>query len=108
MTNKDILKVLLCTYGYDRNIKIDTFRTNSGTTGYEIKAENENGDVFHNVDGEGVVFDVYEILDYMNKNNVGFKSNWWGIPMKYLLDDHEREKLIKRWDEDKEFTNKQK
>lgn len=98
MTNKDLFKILLCSYGYDRNIKIETFRTDSGTIGYEIEAENKEGNVFYNVDGEGVVFDVYMILDYMKQNNVGFKSNWWSVPLKYLLNDTEREKLVKQWD----------
>lgn len=98
MTNKDLFKILLCSYGYDRNIKIETFRTDSGTIGYEIEAENKEGNVFHNIDGEGVVFDVYIILDYMKQNNVAFKSNWWSVPLKYLLNDAEREKLVNQWD----------
>lgn len=106
MTNKDLFKVLLCSYGYDRNIKIDTFRTDDGSIGYEIEAENEDGDVFHNVDGEGVIFDVYMILDYMKQNNVGFKSNWWSVPLKYISDDTEREKLVKQWDDNEEQTQK--
>lgn len=104
MTNKDLFKIILCSYGYDRNIKIDTFRTEGGTIGYEIEAENDKGDVFHNIDGEGVVFDVYMILDYMKQNNVGFKSNWWNIPLKYISEDRERENLIKRWDSNEEQT----
>lgn len=106
MTNKDLFKILLCLYGYDRNINIDTFRTDDGSIGYEIEAENKEGDVFHNVDGEGVVFDVYMILDYMRQNNVGFKSNWWSVPLKYISDDTEREKLVKQWDDSEESTKK--
>lgn len=106
MTNKDLFKILLCTYGYDRNIKIETFRTDDGTIGYEIEAENEKGDVFHNIDGEGVVFDIYEILNYMKQNNVAYKSNWWGVSLKYLLDDAERRKLVNQWDaNDKQIQN---
>lgn len=106
MTNKDLFKILLCLYGYDRNINIDTFRTDDGSIGYEIEAENKEGDVFHNVDGEGVVFDVYMILDYMRQNNVGFKSNWWSVPLKYISDDTEREKLVKQLDDSEESTKK--
>lgn len=98
MTNKDLFKILLCSYGYDRNIKIETFRTDNGTVGYEIEAENEKGDVFHNVDGEGVMFDIFVILDYMKQNNVVHKSKWSGIPLKYMLNDAEREKLVNQWD----------
>ena len=106
MTNKDLFKILLCSYGYDRNIKIDTFRTDEGTFGYEIEAENEKGDVFYSVNGEHIMYNVFEILDYMKQNNVAYKSKWWGVPLKYVLDDAEREKSVKQWDDNDAQTQK--
>ena len=42
MTNKDVLKILLCSYGYDRNIKIETYRGDLGRIGYDVYAENKD------------------------------------------------------------------
>lgn len=106
MTNKDVFKILLCSFGYDRNIKIDTFRTDHGTIGYEIEAENKDGDVFSECNGEGVVFNIYTILNYMKTNVVDFNSKWWDIPVKYLLNDEEREKLVAQWDINDKQTQK--
>ncbi len=106
MTNKDIFKILLCSFGYDRNIKIDTFRTDHGTLGYEIEAENKDGDVFSECNGESVVFNIYTILNYMKTNAVDFDSKWWHIPLKYLLNDSEREQLVGQWDINDEQNRK--
>lgn len=99
MTQKDTIKILLCSYGYDRNIKITPFRTDYGTIGYEIYAENKEGDIFDEVCGEGFMFIVYQILKHMKKEKAEFESNWWNTPTKYVLDDEEREKIINQFDE---------
>ena len=39
MTGKDIVKILLCQYGYDRNIEVTTYYGDYGAPGYEIRAE---------------------------------------------------------------------
>lgn len=106
MTHKDIFKILLCSFGYDRDIKIDTFRTDCGTIGYEIEAENKAGDIFSECSGEGLVFNIYSILNYMKINNVDFNSNWWNVPLKYLLEDSERDSLVKQWDANDEEAQK--
>ena len=99
MTEKDVIKILLCSYGYDRNIEINTFRTDCGTIGYEIYAEDKEGDAFDGACGEDFMFIVYSILNYMKKENAGFKSDWWDMPLKYVLDDEQRKKIINQYDE---------
>jgi hypothetical protein len=42
----------------------------------------------------------------MKTNTVDFNSKWWGIPMKYLLNDNEREQLVTQWDINDEQTKK--
>ena len=36
MTGKDFIKILLCSYGYDRNIKVETYNGDYGAPGYEV------------------------------------------------------------------------
>lgn len=99
MTNQDVFKALLCSYGYDRNIKIETYRSNEGYLGYEIYAENKEGDCFHEMNCEGFMFIIYQILDYMKTNNADFKSNWWNYSIKQVSDEKSRNSLIATWDE---------
>jgi len=98
MTNKDVFKILLCSYGYDRNIKIETYRGDEGFIGYDVYAENKEGDSYHEVDCEGFMFHVYEILKYMDEKKVGFKSGWWNFPLKHFLNDDLRNSTIVEWD----------
>lgn len=102
MTQKDIFKILLCSYGYDRNIKINKYYGEGGFIGYEIYAENEEGDYFEEENCEGFMFHIYCILDYMKENNVGFKSNYWNLIPKDVTDDNSRNALIATWDRNKE------
>jgi hypothetical protein len=105
MTGKDFIKILLCSYGYDRNIKVETYNGDYGAPGYEVEADHENGDHFHCIDCEGLMFTVYEILDYMKQNDVPFKSEWWTISMKTVIDDKKREELVNGWFKDsREYT----
>ena len=52
MTGKDFIKILLCSYGYDRNIKVETYNGDFGAPGYEVEADHENGDHFQCIDKE--------------------------------------------------------
>lgn len=98
MTNKDVFKILLCSYGYDRNIKIETYYGDGGCVGYDIYAENKKGDFYHEIDCEDFMFRIYEILKYMKENEVGFKSDWWRYTAKYACDEESRNSLISGWD----------
>lgn len=98
MTNKDVFKILLCSYGYDRNIKIETYRGDGGFIGYDIYAENKEGDYYNEVNCEDFMFRVYEILKYKKEHNQSFKSEWWNIPIKYVCDEENRNSLIVGWD----------
>lgn len=41
MTGKDVLTLLLCTFGYDQNVKIKVTRTGLEEPCYDIYAENK-------------------------------------------------------------------
>lgn len=98
MTNKDVLNILLCSYGYDRNIKIETYRGEGGCVGYDVYGENKSGDFYHEVCCEDFMFHVYMILNYMKEHNASYKSDWWSIRVKDICNDATRESLTKSWD----------
>lgn len=116
MTGKDVLTLLLCTFGYDRNIKIETENLGYSEPMYDVYAENKDGDVYEQIDSEGLMFHIYEIISYMTKygnyinspsdetrnldlKNLNFESKWWGVPPKHILNADEREEFIKKEDE---------
>jgi hypothetical protein len=103
MKNKDVFKVLLSSYGYDRNIKIETYKGEGGYIGYEIHAENKEGDYYHEENCEGFMFHIFKILEYMKDYKANFKSQWWNCNIKQVSDDIFRNSLIAGWDKhDKE------
>lgn len=116
MTGKDVLTLLLCTFGYDRNIQITVERRGYDEPRYDIHAENKEGDVYEECGSEGLMFHIYNIISYMVEYNcyisrpsentrfmdlqkLNFESKWWGIPPKYILDEKHREDIVARNDE---------
>lgn len=99
MTGKDVLKLILCSYGYDRNIDIQTYYGESGCIGYEVNASNAEGDFYLEDNCEGLMFHIYCILSYMKDNNVSYKHDWWNISTKHIIDDNLRNNLLKSFDE---------
>lgn len=111
MTGKDVLKLLLCTFGYDQNIKIEVTRTGLEELSYDIYAENKDGDVFNCDVSEGLMFSIYQIISHMTKydrylnapsdktrfldlHDLNFESKWWEVPPKIILD--EIKKIMKK------------
>ena len=107
MTGKDVLMLLLCTFGYERNVKIEVTRTGLKEPRYYIYAENKDGDVFYCDVSEGLMFSIYQIISYMTKydryisspsdktrfldlKELSFESKWWDVPPKYILDEKQR------------------
>lgn len=116
MSGKDVLTLLLCTFGYDRNIKIETTNLGYSEPCYDVYAENKDGDVYTQCDSEGLMFHIYEIISYMTKynrylnspsdetrnldlNKINFEDKWWGVAPKHILNEKEREEIIKEQDE---------
>ena len=69
MTGKDVLTLLLSTFGYDRNIRINVERLGYDEPCYDVHAENEEGDVYEQCDSGGLMFHIYEIIAYMTEYN---------------------------------------
>ena len=103
MTGKDVLTLLLCTFGYDHNIKIVVERKGFEEPCYDIYAENKNGDIFSEDACEGLMFAIFCVISYMTKYNryikapsdktryldlhdLNFESRWWNTTPKHILD----------------------
>lgn len=76
MNGKDLLKLLLISYGFSVNIKISTYRGEGGCIGYDVSAESGKSKEpsYHEVDCEGLQFHIYEILDFMHQNKIKPKT----------------------------------
>ena len=70
---------MLCTFGYDRNIRINVERLCYEEPCYDVHAENAEGDVYEQIDSEGLMFHIYEIIDYMTNHDRYIKFSEWGL-----------------------------
>lgn len=50
MSGKDVLRLLLISYGFCRNIEISTYIGDGGWIGYEVSASNDDGIEYYAVD----------------------------------------------------------
>lgn len=69
MSGKDMLRLLLISYGFCRNIEINTY-TDGGWVGYDVSAENDDNLMYSECDCEGLLFHIYEINSFMRDNEV--------------------------------------
>lgn len=70
MSGKDVLRLLLISYGFCRNIEISTYIGDGGWIGYEVSASNDDGIEYYAVDCEGLLFHIYEIQKFMRDGNM--------------------------------------
>ena len=69
MRGKDVLKLLLIAYGFDK-IKITTYRGFDNAQGYEIHAANKNGDCYDEENCEGLMFNITFMIDWMKAEGI--------------------------------------
>ena len=69
MTGKDILKLLLISYGF-MNIEIETYRGHDNFQGYKIHASNNEGKEYYEENCEGLMFNISKINYYMKCMNI--------------------------------------
>lgn len=98
MTNKDFIKMLLIAVGCDRKYEIDTYRADDGSTVYDINGQSEDGSREIVIDGFGMYDVVLSFLNYIREcpeydllEHLNYEVNH--LPLKYLLDDNERNAL---------------
>ena len=94
MSGKDVLRLLLISYGFCRNIEISTYIGDGGWIGYEVSASNDDGIEYYEVDCEGLLFHIYEIQKFMRYENIEPRSMLGNFSNKHLLSDDSLNKLL--------------
>ena len=69
MTGKDVLKLLLISYGFSK-IKIETYRGHDNFQGYKIHASNNEGKEYYEENCEGLMFNISNINYNMKCMNI--------------------------------------
>lgn len=94
MSGKDILRILLISYGFCRNIKISTYVGDGGWIGYEVSANNDDGLEYYNVNCEGLLFHIHEIQYFMGTENVVPRIMIGKFSNKHLLSDEHLNNIL--------------
>lgn len=94
MSGKDVLRLLLISYGFCRNIEISTYMGDGGWIGYEVSASNDDGIEYYAVDCEGLLFHIYEIQKFMRDENIEPRSMLGNFSNKHLISDESLNKLL--------------
>jgi hypothetical protein len=95
MSGKDVLRLLLISYGFCRNIKINTYMGVGGWIGYEVSANNDDGIEYYAVDCEGLLFHIYEIQKFMRDENIEPRIMSGNFSNKHLLSDEHLNNILK-------------
>lgn len=91
MTNKDLITVLLCSYGFDRDIEIETYRGDYGEHGYHIDAKNYQGEHFYYSGCEPIMYFIYTIIKEMQERGINPISVYGRYSIKDVLNPKIRE-----------------
>lgn len=70
MSGKDVLRLLLISYGFCRDLSVKTYTGEGGWIGYEVTARNDDDLLYYETDCEGLLFHIYEIQQFMRENHV--------------------------------------
>lgn len=101
MTGPEIIRMILCLTGYDKNVSVRTYRGEGLAQGYEIHAENENGDSFYDINCEGLPFMIWQILERYKEQDNCYDSSWWNVPSYVFKSDESVNSLREAWDKRK-------
>ena len=95
MNGKDVLKLLLVSYGF-KKVKISTYRADYGYIGYEINAENDDGDIYSAFNCEGLMHNMACIINTMSRKGIEADYNPFpghDYPVKTILESENLESL---------------
>lgn len=95
MTGKDVLKLLLVSYGF-KKVKIDTYRADYGCIGYQINAENDDGDTYAEFNCEGLMYNIAHLINTMSRKGIEPNCNPFpgrDYPVKIILESENLESL---------------
>lgn len=111
MTAKDFITILLSSYKYTKNIKIESLPRQGGTY-YEVTAENPETEDCLYCDGESFQMVLFDILQYFERYDIRVSTFALDFSLKTLLDKEAREicheNIIKRQKEIENYIEKTK
>lgn len=87
MSGKDVLRLLLISYGFCRNIEISTYVGDGGWIGYEVSANNDDGIEYYEINCEGLLFHIYKVQKFMRDENIVPRIMIGDFSNKHLLSD---------------------
>ena len=96
MKSTDFITLLLCAYGYDRNIKIEYDKSYKS---YFIEASNKDGHEICINHAVSLIDVISQITYCMNENCVSVNWHYVDTPLKYILNDNLRNEMITIEDE---------
>ena len=71
MSGKDFLTLLLVNYGFTKKIEIKTYKGDDiYFQGYDIHAENDEGECFDECNCEGLMFNITYIINWMRDHGI--------------------------------------
>ena len=95
MTNKEFIKLFLIAIGCDKKYEIETYKADDGSTVYDVYGEDFDDNRRISVQGFGMYDTIIGFLNTIKENpdidlldNLNYSINH--LPLKYLLDDKER------------------
>lgn len=102
MNGCEIIRMVLCLCGYDREVKVSSYKGDCGAQGYEYYAENNNGNDISDINCEGLVYNVWNIIN-LSKENVNpapmVDLSWLDVPQYVFKSDKSVNELKAAWDE---------
>jgi len=98
MDGKDVIKLILCLYGFDSDIQIHKFECKEENRFmYEIFAKNtEIGNSYFDNQSDSLSLAIYNIIKHMNEHNYQMPINEYNyLPTSYAIDDEKRNEHIR-------------
>lgn len=99
MTGTEIIRMVLCVAGYDRNVSVRAYKGEGLSQGYEVHAKNKNGDSFYAEHCEGLPFVIWEIMSHYKEYGNCSGSGWWNMPSNVFKSDESVKSIREAWDE---------
>lgn len=92
MKSTDFITLLLCAYGFDRNIKIEYDNCNKF---YFIEALNKDEKEICIDYAISLIDVIYQISNYMNDNCIETTLRYVDTPLKYILNENLRNEMVR-------------
>ena len=104
MTGTEIIRMLLCITGFDRNVQVSTYRGVEGVIGYNFYGENKDGETLSDYNCEGLAYNVWEILQQFKEGQSHANIDWIDAPQYIFKTDKSVNNLRKEWDKNEAET----